>query len=499
MADVLPGEIITFTRDEVRDRWLRDYSIRNPEADVGSGSMPFIRASVIADALAAIYSNAVVVGQNVASSTKTGAALVEEAARLGTAPLPPAGASGFVQIVASAGGTRIFSGDEIKANGRRYAAIASGIYTNGDHVPVQGVDTGPLTNLDAGVAMQWTFPRPGCAPNAVVVLQADGSGLSGGRNGETEDELNDRLRSLRASPPASGNEAQYIAEVARTPGISVEAAFAFPACRGPGTKGIVFTLRAGSPGGNRSPNSAQIAAVLGHLRGQFPADDGIFLGAVLPQPVTVALRVSWASRVPGWVDASPWPAFGMANVVSVLSATDFTISTGGGARPDPGQTFALFDRPAAAFRRKRILTATPVGTGNYRVACDTSNAASDVSYTPVVGQALCPWSDSLDALVPSVIAYFDRLGPGEQATTFFDPGLRQRRIPLDPEQWPSSVTNRILSTRKDLPEGDPGGLFDVPQVRDVSLLAPQVPFAPTPGALGVYCNLLVLQDLVAYA
>ncbi|WP_394849713.1 baseplate J/gp47 family protein [Pendulispora brunnea] len=498
--DDLPGEIVTFGRDEVRDRYLRDYLLRNPSADTGPGSLPYARASVMADTLAPIYANAIIIGRNVAGSTKTGRALLEEAARLGTAPLPAAGASGAVEITASQGGTKIFAGDELRVSGRRYQAIATGVYASGAQVPVQGIDTGPSTNVAAGMALSWTWPRPGCSPTAIVIRQFDGSGLSGGRDAETESELQDRLRSLRSNPPAAGNEADYIQAVTRTPGLSVEAAFAFPAIKGPGTKGVIFTMRPGTAGANRSPNTAQIARVLQHLRGRFPADDGIFVGAIVPKPVTIALRVDWRSQVPGWVDSYPWPEPGGAMVKAVTSAVDFVVSVQG-RPPERGLSFGLFDRTAAQFRPKRVLTAAPIAAGStdYRIVADTSNATSDVNYTPEPGQALCPWSDSLDSLVASVIALFDRLGPGEQCATFFDPGLRQRRIPIDPEAWPSAITNRMLSTRRDLPAGEPVGVFDVPTVRDAALISPQVPYGPPPGAPGMFSHLLVLQDLVAYA
>jgi len=490
VADNLTGTIATFGRDELRDRYLRDYKIRNPAAKTGPGTQPFIEASALADSLAPLYANAVTIGNNVASLTKTGTALQQEAQRLGTDRLPAVGASGFVEIDASTGGGTVFAGDELKVSGLRYKCTLTAVYTPSSHCPVQGIDTGPNTNQNAGVVLTWTAPRPGIGPTAKVVAQADGSGLSDGRNDETDGELNSRLTQLRANPPASGNDAAYQAAVLETPGLSIEQAFTYPAIKGPGTIGIVFTLRSAQPGGVRIPNASQIAQVLANLTGAFPADDGIFVGALVAQNVTVALLVTFAVGVPGFVDIQPWPAYASPMVVVAASptptATTFRLTNIPAATPQVGQTIGFYDAPNAKFRRKKILTATLAGS-DYDIACDAANNASDTNFTPAAGQPCCPFSESLDSLAPAVIAFFDGLGPGEQKPDFFDPGLRERRSPRNPQFFPSAVTNRILTS-----------LFALSTLQDVSLQEPTPPFSPTVGSPGISANLLTLGSLVAF-
>lgn len=487
--DNLTGEITVFKRDETKRKYLRDYAIRNPGAGTGTGSLPDIDASVMADTLAPLYANAVTIGNNVASSTKTGQALIDEAGRLGTAPLPAIGASGFVAIGASVGGTHIFVGDEIKVNGNRYQCTAESVYFDKSPVPITGVDVGPATNVDAGVVMKWTSPRPGCQQQATIVAQSDGTGLSGGRPVEDDAALNARLISLRASPPASGNDAEYQAAVMKTPGLSIQAPFSFPAIAGPGSIGVIFTMRPAVPGANRTPTAPQIAAVFAWLTGLFPAGDGIFVGAVVPQPVNVALKVTWAVGAPGWADAVQWPQYAnpMAQVKAspAPTATTFRV-TNVATAPQAGQTIGFYDSTAAKYRRKRILTGTFVAGSDYDIVVDTSNNASDTAYTPTATQPCCPWSDSLDTLPTPVIAYFDLLGPGEQ-TSGFDAGLRQRRSPRDPQYWPSTITTRLLT-----------GVFALPTVQDTTLQEPATPYAPTVGTPGVSSNLTTLATLVAF-
>jgi len=142
-------------------------------------------------------------------------------------------------------------------------------------------------------------------------------------------------------------------------------------------------------------------------------------------------------------------------VSAVTSATAFSVDCAGGARtgavaPQAGNNIAVYDVDGGAFRQKRILSVS--GTGPWAITVDSSNGVSDTTYTPVVGQRVCPWSDSLDALIAPVIAFLGTMGPGEQFPTFFDPGLRQKRNPPSPRFWPSVITSRLDSSILDLDE-----------------------------------------------
>jgi uncharacterized phage protein gp47/JayE len=486
--DSLPGKLLTPTRDQIRDRYLRDYRLRNPDADTGPGSAVYNDASVHADQEVLQYNNAIVIAQNVNVSTATGADLIEKARAKGTDKLPAVGAVGYVQITASAGGGFIAAGTEGKINGLRYQCVLASVYFDGDQVPVSGIDVGPETNQDAGVVMSWTTPPPGIGPTATVVLQADGSGLSGGHDVESDGELQQRLIKLNAEPPASGNDAHVQAAIARAPALSIQSPFTFPAIKGPGTCGATATLRPSKAGSNRIPNAAQLAIILAYLTGQFPADFGFLSNTLVASPVNVALKVSWASGTPGWADAVPFPTYTspMCQVSNLLARTPTSFNLiNYPVAPQPGNTIAMFDLAALKFRRKRILTAT-LGVG-YDIVCDTTNGISDTTYTPYVGQPICPWSDSLDSLTSAIVNYFDLLGPGEQMANFFDPGLRQRRSPPSPASFPSVISNRILSD-----------LFKAQSLQDATLQEPAVPYATPVGSQGVSSFLLTLATLVAF-
>lgn len=497
--DETPGEILTRTRDGIRDQYTQDYSLRVPEADVGPGTQPYVDASVAADALVLVHNDAVVIGRGTNTRTSGGTWLKDIGESEGIFLRPAVGAVGYVEIAALSGGGTILFGTELKdkASGLRFKTIApTGLYQDGAELAVAGIDTGPATNLKAGTILEFTSQPPGIGQTATVVLQADGSGLSGGRDADTDELYRLQIEERRANPPASGNDAEYqrLIEDTKGHGVSVEKAFTYPGIFGPGTIGFTFTVRATTAGGSRLPNAAELATVYAYVVGKEPGDDSLFACSLLADPVVVALQVEWKTGAQSWTDVTPWPTYIAGDKVLVdgattPTATAFRLTTGTlTATPQVGQTIAFFDASQGKLQPKRIGAVSVVVAGkSWDITCATSNGASDVTYTPAVGQAPSPYSLSLDDLVAPVRGYMAGLGPGEQVSPLPDPGRRQRRQPESPAVWPSVINNRLLKP-----------LFDVASVSDPKLLEPTAPAATTVGTPGVASYLLTLGDFCAF-
>lgn len=502
MANPLPDQIVVRDRAAWRTAYLRSYSLRDPEADTREDTQPWIDASAQADQLAIMSENARQIGRKIPLSELNDEQLDQRLDEMGLPPrFPDLGSSGFVIARTSAGGTHIFSGDELTDpdSGLRFQCITTGDYLNGQYVPVAAIDTGPSTNLDPETQLVWSAPRPGCYPTAEIAEQTDGLGLSGGRLAESGDEVRQRISDTLADPAASGNDAAYrrFAENSRGHGVPVQRAFTYPCILGPGTTGLVFTMKPQRPGASRVANPTQIAQVRDYVVGQMPGDDGYLDVVLLEQATDIVLDVSWGEGAAGWTDATPWPerrATG-AGAIVVQSATDethFVLATDDGnytgvADPVVGQTIGFYDQSSATFKRKKLLSVT--GSGPWTLVADGVNAASDLSYTPTVGQRACPWSDSLDSLVSPVVEHFETLGPGEQRATFFDPGVREKRSPHSPRYWPSSITNRLA-----------GELLDpelAPTIGDC-VCREGLGITASIGSPGVSAYLLVLGDLHAF-
>jgi len=501
-APVLPSALVVPTRDDLQSRFKRDLQIAAARGGasiaVATGSLGDIESKVYADAMLPIYAEA---ARQSATGTLDGKSLSElkqEAKDSGlTEQLPAAGASGFVIAAGATGGGFVTAGGEFRnlATGKRYMSLVSGLYKPGDLVAVAGIDTGPSSNVDAGTTLTWTSPPPGIDASAVVFEESDGSGLTGGRDAETAQEIADRIRASRANPAASGNDAAYQAAAMSTPGIAIQAAFTYPAIVGPGSTCLLFLLRPSAIGGSRIPNNAQIGLVKGYVTTQMPKGDSATFGVVIPQSTDLVITVVWANGVAQWTDGVPWPPYSSFDTYKVTNdttatATSFSVGTSdpGYIAPQVGQTIGLFDRTNLVFVEKRIRTVATVSPGHWTLTIDTTDNASDTQFTPAVGDLVSPWSDSLNTLPGLVATYFDGLGPGEQVASFFDQGYRQRRSPVDPQFWPSSLTTKVL-----IP------ILELSSINDAEIKSPTLPFSPTVGTPGVSSNLLTLGRFAVFA
>lgn len=491
--DQTPGVVDTPTRSETRDTWTQDFNLRVPAAKTGPGTWPYVEGSVVADALVPVNAAAITIGRGTNLSTSAGPWLLEIGEADGVEPRPAVGAIGFLDIVTSNGGSNIQAGTLVrsKVGQVRFQVSTTGLYFTNTPVPVSGIDTGYATNLPAGTPMEFPAPPPGCAQDAVVRAQSDGTGLTGGRPADDDQTYRQLISDARANPPASGNDAAYQQFIRKTPAISIQQVFTYPGIRGPGTIGYCFTLNPSRPGGSRSPNAAQIAATYANIVGQMPADDSVFACDLVNTNVRVCLRMTWSYGAQTWVDNIPWPPYVAGSPVKVTSPptptlTKIRLSTGTSTvAPQPGQTVGFYDPQSGTFKRIRIGSVTTISAGLiWDVFPDRSNNASDPTFVPIVNSVASPWGESLNLVAPAVIAYFDTLGPGEQVSPLPDPGLRQRRQPQSPEKWPSTIDERILVP-----------VFKVSAVQSPIVLEPTIPTVTPVGVPAVSSNYFVLGDL----
>jgi uncharacterized phage protein gp47/JayE len=496
--DTLPGKIDVPTRDALVDEYLRDFRFHDTTgAATNDGTQPWTDANVFADMLLPVWAATRTAGSNLVLTEAQGAAIETWARIKGLEGRRPAtGSTGYIVLDAAAAGSHIFEGDELyqKGTNLRFACAAEDTYGDDQPVPIRSIDTGSAVNLEPNAVLLWKSPRTGCGPQALVWENSQGDGLTGGGEPESDGEIVDRIILAGKNPPAAGNSADYILRAERTPGLAVQKAFVYEGIKGPGTVALAFTMRPDALGETREPSVAQIAIVETHVRGAFPKDDGLYVVLLAGTGVNVALKVDWRENAQGWADITPWPPYyevgGTPGAVTVDAATDathFVLESGdytGIAQPKAGQRLAFYDAANAAFVLKTILTVT--GTGPWTVACDTADAASDLAFTPDPGDRVMPWSTSLAALVPAVQAYFNTLGPGEQKSSFFDEGMRQRRTPRPPE-WPYTIGNHLTTI-----------VQDVPAVGDADLVEPAIPYVTPVGVAAVLSRLLELNQISVF-
>ncbi len=444
LAD-LPNDFVTFSRDQIVERYKRDYLLRNPEADVVSGQ-PDLDANLAADLVTPTYYDARLIADGINEDAATGPRLDLVGNRIGL-PRPAAtGASGYVAVSASAGGGTIQKGDELEnpQTKKKYEAAETRHRNSGEHIRVRAKSKGPETDVAPGIVLRWTSPRPGIGQNATVVEQSDGRGLSGGAEAQNDERYRATIRERRANPIGGDNTTELSAVIRSTPDVPVEQTFIYPGVYGPGTTAFTFTVLAPRVGSSRLPTDAQVIAALDWVRSQMPGDHQYFPLVPTANALVLALELSWATG--GWADAVAWPDAYSRNVKvdSASSPTSFVLS-GTGTAPVAGQTVGFWDRNNLVFQRKRFASVT--GGGPWTIVCETTNGASDTTYTPQVNQRCSPWSDNLQAVHAPVLAYLATLGVGELFSPSSMPseeGRGRLREPKNPKAWPYATSSKIL-------------------------------------------------------
>jgi uncharacterized phage protein gp47/JayE len=494
-------ELVVKSREEWRDYWLKCYKNRNPDADVGPGSYPWVRASALAEVLTILSADALAVSDSIPLDNMTGSQLD---AKYGS-KLPrnlESKASGYITISTSSAGSTIYIGDLLTHPSTRNqyeVTSATNTYLNGTQLAVRSVDPGLGQNITPGEVLQWVSPRPGCYATAVVFAATDGQGIVGGRATESDDEYRERIRDFNASPIGHGNEGDVLAliEATREHGVPVEKGFVYPCILGDGTLCYGFTIRRDNYWESRLPSSLQITDVFDYVSGKLPGDFAITPASVATSGTYIELSVTLDPRYSQWADFAPWPVYvarggGMFVINTATSASVFSIKTDdsdytGVTSPVPGNTIAVYDAALGVFRRKKILTVA--GAGPWSITCDTTTNQTDGTYTPVVGQAVSPWFDAINDCAEQAGRYVAAMGPSEIVDLGNMPadGTRMSRQPKPyPGQWDKTVTSDIAYRVK----------TNVAPIATCNLLSAGPP-SPTPSTVSVL-QILAISDLAFY-
>lgn len=450
------SEIVVNTREQWRDYWLTCYSNRNPDADIGPGSYPYLRASVMADTLVILSNDALAISDSIPLDNMVGDQLDKKYGDKLPRNLETK-ALGLVTFGAGSAGSLLYVGDRLvhAATKNLYELTsATDTYFNTNKLVVQSVDPGVGQNLTPGEVLQWESPRPGSYATVVVFESPDGSGIAGGRSVESDDEYRERIRDYNANPVGHGNEGDVAALIEDTSvhGVPVEKAFLYPAVFGPGSLAYTFTIKTDNYWEVRYPTAAQLSAVYNHVVSNLPGDFSVTSATLSAHLMYCELSVELDPRLAQWADNSPWPTerergAGQYVITASDTATSFTIGTDDGNYagvfgPSIGGTIAVYDSTWGVFRRKKIQGFT--GTGPWTINCDTTADQTDTSYVPVFGQAVSPWFDAINECAVAAGKHAHGWGPGEiyDDVDIPEDGTRMRR---QPRPYQDQFNHRLTS------------------------------------------------------
>jgi len=439
--------------ESLRDKIVNDIrrlkiraGITRPNVALGSESA--VKAEAYASAVLELYAKVAALQD----ATMPDAAEGDDLARLadvlkGLKASVGAGASGNV-IAACSGSVTYAVGQQCTTpDGLRYEVVITTLASNGDPVPIRGIDVGKRTDKDAATIVTWSSPPSGSDVTAIV----DSGKLTGGKDADNDARLRARLQSAMRHPAASGSWADF-AGWAEGASASIEKAFVYPAVQGPGTVHVAVLIPAiEDTYYTREASASLVNTAALAIVAKNPEHADVLTTAGADEDVNVVLTLSLpAHRVDGgpgggWLneEATRWPANGTtptyATRLSAAPVSGTVIRVTTYAAPVAGAYIAIWSTSNKRFEHSRIKSATLVGGAVYELtlytAIDTSIIAS--------GDYVSPDAENLDDYGKTLAQTFATLGPGEKTSTA---ALLPRayRHPLNTDSWNSAFTSKHI-------------------------------------------------------
>jgi len=443
------GDAAYPTPNEVRDRILDAiryaYARRGLVANILPGSDHFIRAEKYAQRVSIALANNQIAQEAASPLTATGDDLIALAGIFGITPRSAEGARGPV-TVACAGSVAIPAGFQCTApDGQTYQVITGKTVANGTTIDVLATTTGTASDQIAGVVMTWDSAAIG-ALNPVAEVAA--GGLTGGADADDDERLRTRLLNHLANPAVGGNWSS-INQWAEASTASVEAAYCYPAVRGPASYDVAIT----AAGGDRTLSAAVRDVVRAYVLSKMPGQNSLNVTTVTPNPVDVVI----AARLPlpvaaggaggGWRDSAPWPA--EATQVTAYNSGTVTATVNSVAAPSVGSSIGIWDPDATDENGKagdmREYTVATVGgvSGAWTMTVQNGFQANPLhAYVSAGAEFLVNYARSFRDQMAT-------LGPGEKTELAELLPLAARK-PLPDTVAESDLTSRLTSALENL-------------------------------------------------
>jgi hypothetical protein len=423
--------------DVIRDDLLTDFRLEAlkfgvTQPNVGPGSDDWIFFTAVANAGMLQYAGIAGVRPAITPLTATGDDLENWRAQLGLPVVSASPASGKLTVTVAAGASATIPTNQqfILPNGKRGKTNAPHVgVTDESDVSVVMIDTGELSNAEAGTKVRWINPPFNVATEARVSVNEP---LTGGFDAETEPRKRARILNRLGNTPGGGNWG-HIREIAFNELATVQDCYVYPALGGPASSKTTI-IKAFDPKRNdfnRAFSSAAIEVVRNALHRELPSPMETVIGTVAEESVDIALAI----EIPdsslaggnglGWTDQEPWPnsgnlVSGRVQVTTVTSSTAIRVTTTA-ASDDPiaGQTHVMWwSRNDQRFRVALIVTATETGagTGVWDIELDKPFVDSNAEMVQV-GDFISPAAEGYANYRETFLALMGELGAGENVNT----------------------------------------------------------------------------------
>lgn len=378
------------------------------------------------------------------ADSAVGEDLEEVCAPYGLQRASGAGAQGAVTITCT-GSVSIPAESTLTSDrtGKRYKTVSIANVSSGDPVDIIGVDTGKVTNLDAGEKLSWTSPPSGLASSCSVTS----AGLVNGQDADTDARLRKRLYELLSYSQNGGSWAHY-ALWAENSSAAVEKAYVYPAAQGPNTLHMAITVEGTAENDyTRTATTALVTSVAATVLAEQPEFADVLLTTVAHAGLTCALKLTVPNPIAeggpggGWVDVTleRWPAAlagGPVSISSVVSSTSFVVNAT--ATPVDGASIAIWSTSDYEFLSAKVVSHSG-SSGSYTIVLD--RALPSV----IPGDYVSPALEHHDTYAATILGHVATLAPGEKVTPGTVPFARGYRHPATKDGFPSAITTRLTT------------------------------------------------------
>jgi uncharacterized phage protein gp47/JayE len=415
------------------------------------------RAKACAAVVLPAFANGKLALQALNPLTATGDYLIELASVFGVRLRDAAPSTGFARIsVVGPAGTvvtipsgYVCTGDD----GNKYETTETNTdVADNALVEITSQLGGASTEKAANAKLTWDDNSIAKLKRTVTVATG---GITGGRDGDTEEVLRSRLLERLSSPGTGGNWA-YVKTLAENSSAAISAAYVYPAIQGPGSYGVALV----STEPDREVSTSVINGAASAIVADLPGHAKLNITTVAAQYVDIVIQL----RLPlplhgggkggGWRDPAPWPntTSGSVKITSFTSGTG-TITTNATALNGltAGMHLAIFDEDQADDDEETLMfefvVATAVVDGGFVKI--TAVGGFPKSYA---GAYISAGAEKINSYAQRFLEVMRAMGPGEKTsnTNILPRGSRKPTVDVS---GPSDLTSAILrSFESEFPE-----------------------------------------------
>lgn len=279
---------MAFTRPtltELVDRIQQDFVSRlSLVGAVLRRSVVYVLSRVLAGAAHMLHGHLDYLSRQLFPDTQQSAYLIRFGALFGLTPTAAAFATGNVSVTGTNGSVIRVGTLLQRADGTEYSVtveqtISGGIAT----APVIAVTADEDSDCDEGVVLNFESPIAGVDAASTVATD----GLSGGSDGETEEEFRTRILERMRNPPQGGSAADYTAWAKGVSGVT--RVWPVPLGLGAGTVVVRFVR---DDDLSLIPDAGEVTAVQTYIDALKPAHATVTVVAPVASPLALTLHIS---------------------------------------------------------------------------------------------------------------------------------------------------------------------------------------------------------------